>query len=419
MNYSSTMIKTDHSLTWAQVGQTDYDIAVERSISKMPGLWDMLAPSDNIFLNRTYLSVLEENPPANMTFCYIIYRKNEKPIGVAACQIQRFNVDKSMNRKEKENESSPCFFTAIGRFLKGLVASKVEFTTFVCGNILLTGEHGFYFKTGALTYKETFELIDHSMDTAKGILNQKGANINGFLLKDLFQKTRNDCFVPASTRMNEFVIEPNMILDMDEKWESFDDYLASMHSKYRVRARKAIKTGAAIEKEAFDEQQIFNHKDELYTLYQNVAEKSGFNLVNLNVNYLYELKKAFPDDFTLNVYRLNGKIIAFYTTLLNGEELEAHFLGFNQDLNREYQVYLNILYDIVNIGIEKQVEKIVFARTALEIKSSVGARAHEMYCYMRHPNAFSNKFVAPILDYLKPNHEGWVPRQPFKDRERY
>jgi len=208
-------------------------------------------------------------------------------------------------------------------------------------------------------------------------------------------------------------------LDMDPKWKTFEDYLASMHSKYRVRAKKAIKTGLVLEKKSFTEEQIFENKETLYKLYQNVAEKSGFNLVNLNVNYLHALKKQFKDDFTLDAYFLDGKIIAFYTTLLNGHELEAHFLGFDQELSRKHKVYLNILYDIVKIGIARQVEKIVYARTALEIKSSVGARAHEMYCYMRHPNAFSNKFVAPILDYLKPDHEGWTPRQPFKDRERY
>jgi hypothetical protein len=295
----------------------------------------------------------------------------------------------------------------------------VEFTTFVCGNILLTGEHGYCFKPDLLSPKETFELVDKSMDVAKVVLNQKGANINGYLMKDLFQQTRDEAYVPANTKMNEFIIEPNMVLDMDPKWKSFDDYLASMHSKYRVRARKAIKSSLPLEKQSFDESQIEEYKKELYKLYQSVAEKSGFNLVNLNVNYLLALKKEFKDDFTLDAYFLDGELIAFYTTLLNGHELEAHFLGFNQDLNRKYQMYLNILYEIVKIGIEKGVEKVVFARTAMEIKSSVGARAHDMYCYMRHPNAFSNKFVAPILDYLKPNHEGWVPRQPFKDRERY
>ncbi|MFT4663086.1 MAG: hypothetical protein ACI9RM_001422 [Ulvibacter sp.] len=417
MNYSSSMLKTSHSLSWNPIGKTGYDIVVVSSIDEMPALWEQAAPEGNIFLGRNYLQALEHNPPENMNFCYILYRKKDKPIGVAACQIQRFNVDKGLN--QKESEASPCFFTVIGRFLKGLVASKVEFTTFVCGNILLTGEHGYCFKPDLLSPKETFELVDKSMDVAKVVLNQKGANINGYLMKDLFQQTRDEAYVPANTKMNEFIIEPNMVLDMDPKWKSFDDYLASMHSKYRVRARKAIKSSLPLEKQSFDESQIEEYKKELYKLYQSVAEKSGFNLVNLNVNYLLALKKEFKDDFTLDAYFLDGELIAFYTTLLNGHELEAHFLGFNQDLNRKYQMYLNILYEIVKIGIEKGVEKVVFARTAMEIKSSVGARAHDMYCYMRHPNAFSNKFVAPILDYLKPNHEGWVPRQPFKDRERY
>ncbi len=417
MNYSSTLLKQGRSLDWLPLSRAGYGVSILTSIHPVADIWDKIAPDENIFLRSGYLKVVEDNPPKGMGFCYLVFRKDRQAIGLAACQIQYFNVDQSL--KQKENESSPCFFSTIGRYLKGLVASKVEFTTFVCGNLLLTGEHGYHFDYPALTPSQRFELVDEAMDLAKNQLNQQGAHINGFLMKDFFENTRQASFLKSNTRLNEFTIEPNMILDMAPKWTSYDEYLASMHSKYRVRAKKAAKSAKGIEKQSFDESQIDQYKEELYGLYKNVAEKSGFNLINLNINYLHALKQEFQDDFTLDAYFLDGKMVAFYTTLLNGHELEAHFLGFDHSLNRQHQIYLNILYDIVKIGIQKRVEKIVYARTALEIKSSVGARPHEMYCYMRHPNPFSNKFMAPLLDYLKPKAEERVARQPFKDRERY
>ena len=417
MNYSSSMLQTEYSIEWKAMRQAGYEVSCFTSIHRMPDLWDKLAPTDNIFLRRKYLQVLEDNPPEGMRFCYLLFQRHQKPIGLAACQIQYFNVEESLNNNE--NVDSPCFFSVIGRFLRGLVASKVEFTTFVCGNLLLTGENGYHFLPGTVSSSQALELIDESMDIAKNLLNGKGASINGYLIKDFFEGTREQSFMRAATKLNEFTIEPNMILNMDPKWTSYDDYLASMHSKYRVRARKAYKKAVSIEKVSFDATQIRDNKAQLYNLYRSVAENSGFNLVNLNVNYLYALKKEFKDDFNLRAYYLDGDLIAFYTTILNGDELEAHFLGINPAFNREYQVYLNILYDIVRIGIECGVERIIYARTALEIKSSVGAQPYEMYCYMRHPNAFSNKFMAPLLDYLKPAPENRIARQPFKDRERY
>ncbi|MEO6038321.1 MAG: GNAT family N-acetyltransferase, partial [Saprospiraceae bacterium] len=76
--------------------------------------------------------------------------------------------------------------------------------------------------------------------------------------------------------------------------------------------------------------------------------------------------------------------------------------------------YLNILYDIVRLGLETGCSTIVFARTALEIKSSIGATAHSLWCYVRHQNGLVNNFTATILDYLKPV-EVWQPRHPFRE----
>ena len=78
-------------------------------------------------------------------------------------------------------------------------------------------------------------------------------------------------------------------------------------------------------------------------------------------------------------------------------------------------MYLNILYDIIKVGFEQECKSIVFARTALEIKSSVGAEPHEMYWYLRHRNKISNRFLSQIVDYLNPKDD-WVQRKPFKDQ---
>ena len=39
---------------------------------------------------------------------------------------------------------------------------------------------------------------------------------------------------------------------------------------------------------------------------------------------------------------------------------EAHFLGFTPKQNQAYQLYLNMLYDLIKIGIESKVEAIIF-----------------------------------------------------------
>ena len=107
-------------------------------------------------------------------------------------------------------------------------------------------------------------------------------------------------------------------------------------------------------------------------------------------------------------------MIAFFTTFQNHNELEAHFLGFTNDINRKYQVYLNILYDLIRLGIDSKAEYINFARTALEIKSSVGAIPVDLFYLAKHTNPLKNTLFTPILSYFNPKVE-WKPRRPFKE----
>ena len=169
-----------------------------------------------------------------------------------------------------------------------------------------------------------------------------------------------------------------------------------------------------IKKVALTALEIEQELPTIHNLYHEVAKNSGFNMVELNPAYFLGMKQQLGDFFRVFGYYLDNRLVAFYTTFHNDRELDAHFLGFEKSLNHDFQLYLNILYDIVKIGIETGCERIVFARTALEIKSSIGATPHELWCYVRHQNSIANKFTATLLDYLKPVEE-WLPRHPFKE----
>ncbi len=398
-----------------QLAQKGISVVMYHSIKDVEeALWNEAGPANNLFLQHAYLSVLEQHPPKDMQFCYLLYYKDKKAAGVSLFQIQSFKAEQNIQQKEDENKT-PCFFTTFARFIKGMVASRAEFNVLINGNLLLTGEHGSFFKKELISEKETIKILDEAIAYTHDELDKKKLKLSGTLLKEFYERHRGySSEFAKKLSFNEFTVQPNMVMRLRSEWKTFEDYKASMLSKYRVRLKRALKKGKDFEKVEFDAAMIEENLDRLYELYEGIAENSGFNMVNLNKQYLLGLKKQFPDKFKLTGYYLEGKLVGYFTTILNGNELEAHFLGFEQALNRECQIYLNILYDIVKEGIAQQVEEVVFARTAMEIKSSVGAVAEEMYCYLRHRNSFTNKFVKPILEYLRPDKE-WKPRHPFKE----
>lgn len=383
-----------------------------RSVESAGCDWDMAAPAHDLFLQRKYLSVVEANPPEGMRFGYLVFYHADEPIGVALCQIKYFKGDDNIADLDVPAKD-PCFFNGLAKWFKRWVAGKAAADILICGNMLLTGEHGYYFDYQKIEPLAAVEILETALDEVVGIMGREGVKMPVILVKDIAPQQHQQGRELVKKGFVEFDIQPNMVLDL--AFPDFDAYLAAMSTKYRTRAKRAFKKlDGGVEKRELTLVEIQRELPRIYALYKEVAKNAGFNMVDLNEHYLFALKRDLPEHFRMFAYYEGDKLLAFYTVIQNGDELEAHFLGYDKVHNHDRQLYLNILYDIVRLGLEYKCHNIVFARTALEIKSSIGAVAHDLYCYLRHQNSIANKFTGTILDYLKPVEE-WQPRHPFKE----
>lgn len=388
-----------------------FEFEVFHTVKDLPDDWMAAAPPENDFLKKPFLCALENGPPNRMRFAYLIFYRDNKPLGVAYCQITPFSVGESVQSVD-EKDKYPCLVRAFGRIVRNIVAGKNR-NLLVCGNLLLTGEHGSYFPD-SLDKATSFDVLEEALILTQNELESSGVNIDGIFIKDIAEEHRAPVKVLTDRKFKEFTFHPNMVLKLRENWKTFDDYMDDISSKYKVRARKAFKSLDGIEKRELTDNQIFNTQKRLFELYRMVVDNQDFNMVALTENYLPSLKQNLGDAFKVHGYFLEDKLIGYYTTIKNHDELEAHFLGFEPDLNREYHIYHNMLFDILKLGIEQGVKNIVYARTAMEIKSTIGAEAQQMLCYIRASNRLTNKVLPPIVEYLKPSTD-WVARNPFKN----
>jgi hypothetical protein len=395
------------------IDNQDFGYRFFRSIDAAGSDWDMAAPVSDIFLQRDYLRILEENPPLGMRFVYLVFYKNQLPFGIAYCQIHLFKGDSNIQVLSAEENKEECL-KVITNKVKKWVAGKVVADTLIVGNMLLTGEHAYHFDYQHISQKNVIELMDKAFYKVIAELKKTGINIPAILIKELpeslteqREKLLENSFVP-------FEIQPNMVMDLT--WASFEHYIAAMSTKYRTRYKAAPKKLGMVEKRELTLDDMQRENDFMYAQYLEIANNAGFNMVQLHKNYMLSLKRDFSAFFTIIGYFLENKLIGYYTTIKNGTELEAHFIGFDQKLNKEYQIYQNMLYDIVRQGFDNSAHRVVFARTALEIKSTVGAVPEKLYLYLRHQNKLANKLTGPVLEYLKPV-ETWIQRKPFKEEE--
>lgn len=389
---------------------TDYILHVCSKIESLKDQWyyDTAATS---MLDWHYLKAIAAAAPYNMSFLYAMVLHKDQYIGHLYFQIQPFEADKSL--KIEVPKLCDHFFESVYAYSKKYLARQVKLTSLVLGNLLLTGQHGFSFKPD-VDYQEQQSIVARSIHT---ILQHKALckNASICITKDYSIQHRLNMMQDVDRlEMFEFQVQPGMRFFCRDSWSNIDDYLSDLNSKSRLRLRKALDSISHLRFQELSADDLLTCQGQIYPLYRAVAENVGFNVLNLDENYFYQVKLQLGDRFKVFVLREDDRIIAFYTYFVKHNELLAHFLGFEKKEKQKEKIYTNILIRLIEHGILHRVDSIDLGRTALEIKSSVGAEEEVLYCYITHRSKWYNKFLNKILDYLMPT-EVWIKRNPFKE----
>ncbi|MFM7726216.1 MAG: hypothetical protein ACKO7B_05920, partial [Flavobacteriales bacterium] len=210
----------------------------------------------------------------------------------------------------------------------------------------------------------------------------------------------------------KFQVDHNMVMPLLPEWREFDDYLESLNTKFRTKAKAALKRSAALRVMDATASDVQMHAGAMRTLYENVYLKADFRLGKLEITGLVNLLNRIPNQFFVRLYFLNYELIGFMTAMRCGKVLEAHIIGIDYTTNREHGIYQRILYDYVEMAISMECTRIVYGRTAEEIKSTVGAFPVNLTCCIKHRRFISNALLSMIIQYVKPSD--YPQREPFK-----
>ena len=371
------------------------------SIAQLPDSWDEVA-HENVFLQTHYLKVLEESAPTNMQCFYIGVFENTELIGVALVQYL------DLNKLETFGERDKCIKTYIRNFVFKNFASHALFV----GNNMITGQNAYAFNK-KIGLEKIGELLLECAQEITGYFKNKNIKIHLVSFKDFYQDAAVELNKSSFSKMYEFNTQPNMIFELDKNWKTNEDYVASFSKKYRDQYKRAHKKFEGIETRQLSLEDIINDEERIYKLYHHVAKNAPFNTFFLAKNHFSTFKKQCGNRFVFVGYFIEEKLIGFHTLLLNGSTLETYFLGYDEQIQKEKMLYLNMLYNMTKFGIENQFKKIIFGRTALEIKSSIGAEPVIMSGFIYHKNKWINKYFDKIFPKLEPTLV-WQQRHPFK-----
>ncbi len=360
--------------------------------------WQKILPANHHLLNNDLIA-LENTNAEHLNYNYVTILSHNIPIGVMYLQQLNFN---------QKHFSHSFLDKPYLKLLKPLIL-KWRTNVLVCGNLFRVNFQGFYF-----TKKEDRTYIFECLKLYKQQVKNK-VKFSGILVKDCSRTFKIEDF--SCNAFMPFTEDLTMEIDINPQWQNFNDYVNALSRKYKQRANKIIIAIEPIEKRNLTLEEVIEHKKRIEKLYLDITQKQNIALGILNANYFIEMKRLLADKFDVIGYFENNEIIAYSCHIYYPEkkEMETHYIGFDNEKNKVYSLYFNIIFNGIETAIKKGYKKLELGRTAREAKASAGAYAVENLNYIWIKQGFA-RWAVKYLSKRFSNSIGneWKNRNPFR-----
>jgi predicted N-acyltransferase len=400
---------------------TGYGFALADSVEYLDtARWDQATQDDSLFFSRRYLQVLEKAGPENLRQRYAMIFRGRDVVATVAAQLVTVSVSRIRKGAKSEKER--------GR-LVGKIASlqadvediktkttkpldSLEEKVLVCGNLLSWGMHGVSFVPGEDPVVLWPAVAEAIYRLRRG---DKLSGDTGFvMIKDITDPQAQAAEVLSRFSYRQLETEPNMVLSISPKWRSYDDYLASLTSKYRKVSKqidKEVAQAGCVVEELSD---VESNAEKLHELYLQTHRNARLRLVTLQPTFLPTLAAQLGEDMHTTVVRRDGELLGFVTTVKDRDTAVGYYIGFDRKSNAQFPIYFRLLQSVVDDAIRFGSRRLSLGRTALEPKARLGARPDPMRIWVRHRIPMLNLLVRALLHTIS-DHDQAPERNPFKE----
>ncbi len=173
---------------------------------------------------------------------------------------------------------------------------------------------------------------------------------------------------------------------MSNSFSSIKDYESLMRYEYRRRYNK-IRTAFKDVNAVRSDCSCFGECE--YKLYLNVLKKSDGKLETLSRDFFTNL----PASFRLSRFYSGQKLLGWHITVLYQNTMYFFLGGIEYEFNNSYSTYFNMLYDIIEQGINCKAGRIELGQTAEVPKLRTGGKVVNKYMLAQH----SSKIISKAL----------------------
>lgn len=245
-----------------------------------------------------------------------------------------------------------------------------RFRTLVAGQGLGSGEHTFRWVDGIPAVQQV-RWTERAFDQCA-----RHWGIRVWMAKD-FGPDLDAALAPHwSHRWARATFDPVMEVPLDPAWTSSDQWQEALRTKARTKVRSILARSADLHVARItNPAELDRLGPDLITLYEQVYGRASIVMGGLDARDFGRLAEKLGSDFMLVTYRDGDALIGFHCGIHHADSatVEAYYVGFEAEVNKERALYQRMLFEFIEWGISLRARRVVMGRTALEIKSTLGA----------------------------------------------
>ena len=404
-------------------GQTQWTIRRFPNGASLRAAWPETSRKDGFWVSAETMAFLTDHPQGLDTEAVLL--ENNQDFRRVLLTTQTFSFSAAGQVKDEvKGETS-------GWDLRRRLLAPISFKVLAIGQFLTSGSFSSA-GLGELSASEASQLLPAVAET----LMKARPGYAAAIVKDLYPASH-----PAVQELQDnghylLPADPVMEVRIPQAWQTFDDYLAALTSKYRVRYRRARAKMDGVTSRALTAEEVVRYQDRFHELYCSVSGGADFNAASLKPNYFPWLAStgkrkpnpqpvltaenynaayppADPASCFTGYFNAENELIGFTSCVPNGDVLHAHFLGLVGKYKHSHHLYHNMLFDLLEQAITGGFSCLDYGRTALEIKSSVGALATEYAVLVKARYGWLNRLI-PLFTPAVYSAPKWVARNPFR-----
>lgn len=337
--------------------------------------WNALTRDSSVFLKTPFLSALEQAMPENVSPRYALMYQGDEAIAAVCMQVV------ALDGRSTVAATTP---------LSGLTQLMHQ-RALVLGSFAGWGDTGLVMKQGAdatLVWTEALRLMDRLRRFEK-----LEGHVNVSFVKDAAREDHE-----GALRKNGYQRAPSgpdMLLELDPKWRTLDDYLACLASKRRRAVKKTLEDLSGYQLRRLTLAELQQHQSRLDALYGQVWASAEIRPLRLSGKFFVELQRTLGDDCVVMGLLREGQLDGFGVCLRSGATCVGYYLGYDKAV--EAPLYFRLLVSILEQGLAWQCARVSMGRTTEEPKARLGASPGGTALWVKHRTPPLNWAVGAVL----------------------